>query len=329
MLAFGLGLLAALIGGALALSAAASLAITVWVGAKHPPAGPFVAVDKGRLATIQAGPETGARATVVLLHGASANAADPMEGVGRLLAARGFRVIAFDRPGFGWSDRLDSAAAASPAVQGAAIAQALERMGVGPAIVLGHSWAGTLALSLALDHPERVAGLALVSAVAMPFKQERRLPWYWRMAVAPPVAWLLSRTIGPPLALYYLNGAGRGAFLPQTETGGYVERARAALVVRPATLLANVQDLLGLPAALERQSPRYGSIRVPTLVIAGDADPIVKSDLQSGPLAAAIPGARLVLLPGIGHMVPWVATERLADEVSRLADRIAEGAPAP
>ncbi|MGT2487297.1 alpha/beta fold hydrolase [Methylobacterium oryzae CBMB20] len=51
---------------------------------------------------------------MVLLHGASANASDPMEGIGRRLAARGFRVIAFDRPGFGWSDRINGGDAAAP-----------------------------------------------------------------------------------------------------------------------------------------------------------------------------------------------------------------------
>lgn len=320
LVAAGLGLIAALVGGVLGVGALASLLIALRAGAEHPPQGPFVEVAGGRLATIQDGPETGV--PVVLLHGASANASDPMEGVGRLLARRGFRVIAFDRPGFGWSDRL-SGAAAAPAVQGAAVAEALGRMGVGPAIVLGHSWAGALALSLALDHPERVSGLMLVSPVALPFHDERAPPWYWRLAVKPPVAWLLSRTIGPPLGLYYLEAAARNVFLPQAAPADYVARSRAALVLRPATLLASLQDLIALPPALNAQAPRYPGLRVPTVVVAGDADNAVTTALQAGPLTAAIPGAHLVTLPGIGHMVPWVASDALAAEVSRLAERLA------
>ncbi|MGU3540967.1 alpha/beta fold hydrolase [Methylobacterium sp. A54F] len=316
-----LGIAAALVGGILALGAAASLLITLRVEAAHPPEGPFVAVTGGRLATVEAGPATGGRATVVLLHGASANASDPMEGVGRTLAARGFRVVAFDRPGFGWSDRLGGPEAAGPARQAQAVAEALERMGVGPAIVLGHSWSGALALRLALDHPERVAGLALVSPVALPFPDRPALPWYWRLALQPPVAWCLSRTVGPPLGLYYLDGAARTVFVPQAVSEGYLARSRAALVLRPGTLLANVQDLMGLPAALAAQAPRYASLRVPTVVVSGEADRIVRTDLQARPLAGLIPGARLALLPGIGHMVPWVAPEALADAVSELADR--------
>lgn len=308
-----------LVGGAVA-----SLIIAYRIGAEYPPAGPFVAVDGGRLATIQAGPPEGR--PVVLLHGASANASDPMEGVGRRLAERGFRVVAFDRPGFGWSDRIAGADAATPAVQARVIAQGLERMGIGPAIVLGHSWSGALALALALDHPEWVSGLVLAAPVAMPFRQRGAEPaWYWRLALRPSVAWVLSRTIVPPLALLFLDRAARNVFLPQPVAAEYLDKARAALVVRPATLLANVQDLVALPAALIAQSPRYGTLRVPTVIVSGEADPVVTSEVQARPLAAAIPGARLVLLPGIGHMVQYVAADTLADAVGQMAEGMPVG----
>ncbi|WP_370693795.1 alpha/beta fold hydrolase [Methylobacterium sp. NEAU K] len=307
--------------------AAASLVIALRVGAEYPPAGPFVDVTGGRLATIQAGPADGP--PIILLHGASANASDPMEGVGRRLAEKGFRVIAFDRPGFGWSDRIAGGAAAAPAVQARAISEALERLRLGPVLVFGHSWAGALALALALDHPAQVAGLVLAAPVAMPMPPRMlALPWYWRLALRPPVAWILSRTIGPPLARSYLSEAARRVFLPQPETPGYPEAARAALVLRPGTLLANVQDLIGLPAALAAQSPRYGQLHVPTVVISGEADPIVRSDTQAVPLAKAIPGARLVLLPGTGHMLQYVASERLTEEVVRLWDALSAARPA-
>jgi len=112
----------AVAGIVLALGAVASLIIGLRVGSLYPPAGPFVEVPGGRLATMQAGPADGP--PVVLLHGASANSADPMGGVGHLLAARGFRVIAFDRPGFGWSDRPGGAADADPAAQAPRLAPA-------------------------------------------------------------------------------------------------------------------------------------------------------------------------------------------------------------
>ncbi len=94
-------------------------------------------------------------------------------------------------------------------------------------------------------------------------------------------------------------------------------------MLRPATLLANVQDLIGLPGALAAQSPRYATLKVPAVVISGEADPVVKSESQAAALAGAIPGARLVLLPGIGHMLHYVAADRLAEAVEGLAETVA------
>lgn len=317
----------AVAGLVLVLGAVASLIIGLRVGALYPPAGPFVEVPGGRLATMQAGPGDGP--PVVLLHGASANSADPMAGVGHLLAARGFRVIAFDRPGFGWSDRPGGAADADPAAQARLVAEALARMRVGPAIVLGHSWAGALALALALDHPERVSGLVLAAPVGMPLPGPVALPWYWTLALKPPVLWLLSRTVGPPLALAYLGEAGRRVFKPEEPVPGYLETARAPLVLRPGTLLANVQDLVGLPRALAALAPRYGSLHIPTVIVSGAADPIVRPDMQARPLSRAIPGARLVLLTGVGHMLHYTAPEALAGAVNDVEAAVrAEAVPA-
>ncbi|KQP58520.1 alpha/beta hydrolase [Methylobacterium sp. Leaf108] len=315
--------LLAVVAGVLAAAAVATLIIELRIGARLPPQGPFVTVEGGRLATIQAGPNPSAKGTVVLLHGASANASDPMEGVGRRLAAQGFRVIAFDRPGFGWSDRLNGGAMATPAAQARAIAQALDRLGTGPAIVLGHSWAGALAAAIALDHPGAVSGLVLVSPVALPFPQAITLPWYWTLALEPPVLWVLSRTLASPVGLYALPRVGGTVFRPQAAPDDYIDTSRAALVLRPATLRANVQDLVALPDALARQAPRYGTLAVPTVIVAGDADPVVVTERQGKPLAGLIPQAKLVVLPGIGHMVQIVAAEALATEVAALAERIA------
>lgn len=53
----------------------------------------------------------------------------------------------------------------------------------------------------------------------------------------------------------------------------------------------------------------------------------MRSETQAVPLAKAIPGARLVLLPGIGHMLHFVAAERLTDEIARFAGERREAAP--
>src|SRR5687767_948824 len=111
-----------------ALGAALTWVIGLIIEARYPPTGRFVSVEGGRLHVIEAGPAE-PLGTVVLLHGASGNAADPMLALGHKLSER-YRVLAVDRPGHGWSDRIAGQAAAAPARQAAIIAEALRALGV-------------------------------------------------------------------------------------------------------------------------------------------------------------------------------------------------------
>ena len=86
--------------------------------------------------------------------------------LGERLAAR-HRVILIDRPGFGFSARRRGDGS-SPAYQAAVLRDVLDKLGVARAIIVGHSWGGTLALTFALDFPERVAGLVLIAAPTHP-----------------------------------------------------------------------------------------------------------------------------------------------------------------
>jgi pimeloyl-ACP methyl ester carboxylesterase len=153
-----------------ALGAALTWVLGLVIEARYPPAGRFVQVGGGRLHVIEAGPAA-PLGTVVLLHGASGNAADPMLALGQKLSGR-YRVLAVDRPGHGWSDRIDGQAAASPARQAALIAEALRALGVGRAVVVAHSWAGAVAPNLALDHADVTGGLVLFAPVTHPWPGE-------------------------------------------------------------------------------------------------------------------------------------------------------------
>src|SRR6185312_318105 len=97
-------------------------------------------VRGGRLHVVDLGPRDLAEPAIVLVHGASANLESMRQPLGELLAQR-HRVLLFDRPGHGWSTRerlIDS----TPAAQADMIDEALERLGVARAIIVGHSWGG-------------------------------------------------------------------------------------------------------------------------------------------------------------------------------------------
>ena len=135
----------------------------------NPPAGRFLEVNGVRLHYV----ERGAGDPLVLLHGNGSMIQD-FESSGLIdLAAKNYRVIVFDRPGFGHSDRPRNVVW-TPDAQAELIKRALEQIGVSNAIVLGHSWGASVAVALALKYPDLVRGLVLASGYYYPTVQAGR-----------------------------------------------------------------------------------------------------------------------------------------------------------
>ena len=310
------------IAGLSLLGGLATWALTRAIETRYPPTGRFVEIGGGRLHYTDTGPADGnGRVAVVLLHGASGSHADPMLAFGDKLSKR-HRVIAFDRPGHGWSDRIDGPAAAAPARQAAIIQDALARLEVDRAVVVAHSWAGALLPNLALADPGRLVGAVYLAPVTHPWPGGG-IGWYHRPAAAAGLGWLMTRTIVTPVGALVLDAVTRAVFAPQVPSADYRERARVPLALRPSAFRANSEDMAGLHAAASAQQQRYREISAPTVIISGDADPIVRTDIHSRGLARDLPGAKLVILPGVGHMVQHAAPDVVVAEIEALAARFA------
>jgi pimeloyl-ACP methyl ester carboxylesterase len=266
----------------------------------HPPRGRFIEINGVRQHVVElAGEGTGPESrSIVLLHGAGCNLED-LRALGERLVGHRHRVILVDRPGQGWSEAKECEAN-SPANQAAILRDVLDRLGASRVFVVGHSWGGTLALAFALAYPDRVAGLVLLAPPTHP--RLRRLTALYRVLATPYLGWLFARTLALPLAVPVFAPSVRTAFLPQKLPPHYLKRAAAFLILRPKSFLANARDIAGLQEFLARQAPRYATLKVPTLVVTGARDRIVSPREHAAALAAAIPGAKLVVLPGIGHM---------------------------
>jgi pimeloyl-ACP methyl ester carboxylesterase len=250
----------------------------------------------------------------VLLHGAGSNLEDMYLALAEPLAAR-HRVIFVDRPGQGFSSRK-TGQGSSPSDQAAVLRDLLDALGVPRAIIVGHSWGGTLALTFALDYPARVAGHVLVAPPTHPGLW--RLSWLNKM-LAGPVGWLFACTLAFPVGVPMIWPGTRAAFLPQTMPGGYVKNSAAMLVMRPPTLMANWADVGCLEAFLERQAERYRSLAAPTIMLVGDRDPLVPPERHGDKLVAAAPRVKLVVLPGFGHMLHHAAADRVVAAVEEIA----------
>ncbi|MET0670821.1 MAG: alpha/beta hydrolase [Xanthobacteraceae bacterium] len=252
---------------------------------------------------------------MVLLHGASGNLSDMRLALGDRLAAS-HRVILIDRPGHGWSGRPGGSADASPARQAKVIHQALKTVGVGPAVVVGHSWSGALATAYALDHPQDVAGLVLLAPVTHPWHGSTY--WLDNLITTPLIGPLFVHTVAYPLGKFLIGTGISNAFDPQRPPPDYLARAGAELILRPKELTANAEDVMQLKAFVTAQAPQYTGLKTPTVIIFGSADEIVSPGIHARSIARQLPRGRFIEVPGVGHMVHFAAADRIVEAIEGL-----------
>jgi pimeloyl-ACP methyl ester carboxylesterase len=290
----------------------------------HAPAGRMIDVAGGRLHVVELGAGNAASVPVVLVHGASANLESMRLPLGERLS-RDHRVILIDRPGHGFSTR-DNLSDSTPAIHARMIDEALGKLGIARAIIVGHSWGGAVAPAMAINHPQRVAGLVLLAPVT--HRWNGGVAWYHNVGAVPVLGQVFANTLALPTGMLMLNAGARGAFLPQTMPDGYVSSGRLSLLLRPREFLANAHDMVSLKEAVAAQAPRYGDIKVPVVILHGDMDKSVYLTTHSQPFAKAVPQTELIVLPGIGHLVPNAATDQVIAAIEQLMPQAATKASA-
>ena len=284
-----------------------------------PAQGRMVEVAGAVIHVLDLGPRDAAGPPVVMIHGASSNLEAMRRPLGERLA-QNHRVILIDRPGHGWSTRArleDS----TPAIQAAMIGEALAKLGIGPSILVVHSWSGALGARMALDYPDRVAGLVMLAPVAYPWPGG--VGWYNRLVTTPVIGPLLAYTITLPLGALLAEPGARGVFLPQAMPEHFIHDSATLLVLRPREFLANARDLVTLKAAVAEQTPRYGEIKLPVVVIAGEVDKTVSTNIHARPFTQAVSDAKLIVLPDVGHLVQNAAPELVISEIDAMIGTIA------
>jgi pimeloyl-ACP methyl ester carboxylesterase len=254
---------------------------------------PWVEVSGLRIAFERAGEGP----PLVLVHGAVSDCRVWQPQIDAL--ADEFTVVAWDAPGCGKSeDPPESFRLLEYADVLAGLIAALE---LSPAHVLGHSFGGALALELALRHPEAVARLVVAGGYAgwagsLPATEVKQ-----RLAFALDIADRLP-----------------GGFEPTSMPGLFSEKMPDEAVAALKTIMSETRATAtrSMAHALAEADLRAAlpSIRIPTLLIYGDADerspPSVAQDLHR-----RIPKSRLVLLPGLGHECALESPDRFNFEV--------------
>ncbi|MEX0839539.1 MAG: alpha/beta hydrolase [Parvibaculum sp.] len=285
-----------------------------------PPLGGFVELDvpfaPARLHYIDRGAAAAGVAPVVLIHGASGNLRDMTASLVPALEGH-TRVVAVDRPGHGWSTRGGHPEISDPAAQARAIHAALCRLGVERPVVLGHSWGASVAAAYALEFPDEVSGVLLLSGALYPWPGD--IAWYHKVVGTPLAGPLFLRTLTVPGGSLLADAGIKGNFHPDSAPANYAGAIGLPLLFRPSHFRANSADTAGLKARLAVQSRRYGGISVPVIVVTGNADYTVSPKIHSYAFHNAVRGSELIKLRGAGHMPHHSRHEIVVDAVLRLA----------
>jgi pimeloyl-ACP methyl ester carboxylesterase len=293
-----------LAGGVVAL---AGMALLNWglakrAEARNPPLGQFVKVNGTNLHYV----ERGAGTPIVLLHGNGTMLQDFVASGLLDSLATDHRVIAFDRPGFGYSER-PRGVVWDPDAQAELIYAGLRQLGVGEAIVLGHSWGTLVALALASKYPEATRMLILVSGYYFPTP---RLDGALAIISATPViGTVLSHTIAPIVSRAISPLIARKLFGPRPIPSKF-GRFPSEMAVRPSQLKSVAEEAALMVPAVSKLQHRYEQLTMPVVIVTGSDDRII-NPAQSHELSTRIRDSLLMSLPGHGHMVHQTATSNV------------------
>jgi pimeloyl-ACP methyl ester carboxylesterase len=296
------------------LLAAAGLALFTWYTARKvesavPARGRMVAVPGATLHVH----EQGSGPAILMLHGLAGQSGHYTYGVAGQLAGQ-FRVVVVDRPGSGYSIRT---AAADLSTQASAIAALIDKMQLGRPLVVGHSLGGALALTLALEHPQQVAGLALIAPVTHLPKDVPKA-FEGLTVQSPTMRAILAWTLAIPASIKGSAAVLGQVFGPEPVPRDFPTRGGGLLSLRPSAYLSASSDLQALPLALPALEQSYHRLRIPVSVLYGRDDRILDWKTNGQALVDKVPGARLQLVDG-GHMLPLTQPAVTADFIRHAA----------
>ncbi|MGY4398063.1 pimeloyl-ACP methyl ester carboxylesterase [Sphingomonas sp. UYAg733] len=275
-----------------------------------PPLGHFFEIDGKRLHYTDAG----SGGAVVLIHGLAGNGRNFGYALTDLLAAH-HRVVTVDRPGSGHSDGI--AGNFSLPTQARMIAGLIDHLALDKPLVVGHSLGGAVALALAVLHPDKLRGVALLSALT-------------RVIDTPPAAFrtlqirsttvrhFIASAIAVPMSAINSAKSAHAVFAPEPAPADFAIRGGGLLVQRPGAIFTASTELTQAPEQLAPIVARYGEIVMPVSILYGRSDEILDPMLHGETLPMLIPHARTALIDG-GHMIPITAAATVAKWIQQCA----------
>jgi pimeloyl-ACP methyl ester carboxylesterase len=261
--------------------------------------------------------ERGEGETIVLIHGNGTMIQDfTISGLVERLASR-YRVIVFDRPGYGYSSRPRQLW--TPRAHAKLFQRALRKLGVEHAVVLGHSWGTLVAVALALESPSLVRGLVLASGYYYP--TVRADTFLFSPPAVPVIGDAMRHTVAPVVARVILPGLIKQMFAPTAVPERFEHLFPKELMLRPSQLRAAAEDAALMTPSVMELRHHYHELQMPIAIITGADDQIADVGRQSERLHRELSQSEFIALPGLGHMVHHLKPDAVAAAVDRTAQR--------
>lgn len=279
-----------------------------------PPRGPVTRVSGGAIHAVKQGEGP----PILFIHGLSGSLANFTHSTTGPLSAD-FTTIAIDRPGCGHSERDADEQARLPE-QARLIAEFIEREGLEKPLIVGHSLGGAVALTLAMNHPDKVGALGLIA----PLTAVQEGPPGVFAALnhpAPLQRKLIANTLAVPMGARNGPKALKLVFAPGEPPEDFSLRGGGLLNLRPKGFYAASTDMLAIPKDIEAISARYGEITAPIGMIYGDDDKVLHADTHIQAVLDAQPDMHLQRLPGVGHMVQFCRPDETEAFIRTMAAR--------
>jgi pimeloyl-ACP methyl ester carboxylesterase len=231
----------------------------------------------------------------------------------------GFRRIALDRPGSGYSVR-GADATARLTEQAKVVADFIRELGLQRPLLVGHSLGGTVALTVAMNHPDAISGVVALAPLTH-MEPEIRVEFKGLYLKSRLKRWLISQTTAVPASLKYAPQTLDFVFGPQKWPEDYIVAGGGMLGLRPSHFFTTASDIVAIEEDLPEIEKRYGEIAMPAAMMFGSADRVLDHKRHGLPMLEKIPGLDFELIDGQGHMLQFMSKDQVIGMIKRTADR--------
>lgn len=280
--------------------------------AKYPPS-KFVTVDDIQLHYLEAG--TGR--PVVFISGGGGKVQDFSLSPLFEPAIEDYRVIIFDRPGLGYSEK-PSDEEATPPVQARLIHNAIEKLGYEKPILVGQSWGGVIALAYAQAYASDLSGIVLLGS--SPYPRERRTDFFDVIAQMPVIGDLIVHTLYVPIGRHWVAPAimeqNKSSFAPLEAIPESFYDATIELNLRPSHLKASAEETRVIPASLAALVEGLDKVNVPVIILNGDQD--THAIEQASRLQQDLLASRIVVVEEADHYLWFSNSEVVMESIREL-----------